>query len=117
MVLLQEDGTLRQLGLSYVNATLKPQLFPGVLFTNGNQDHAEPGREPVSAGEDFMLIKDDQQWRGNLNCPLNPSFWDLKLRAQLGRDLRRRYERTLKEPLPDRLARLLARLEQQERGQ
>jgi len=64
-----------------------------------------------------MLIKDDQQWRGDLNSPLNPSFWDRRLRAQLGRDLRSQYESALKEPLPDRLASLLARLEQQERGQ
>ncbi|KLK93682.1 hypothetical protein AA309_07455 [Microvirga vignae] len=62
-----------------------------------------------------MLIKDERQWRGDLGSSLNPSFWDLKLRTQLGRDLRAQYEKSMREPLPERLAALLGRLEKQER--
>ncbi|KLK95016.1 hypothetical protein AA309_00790 [Microvirga vignae] len=64
-----------------------------------------------------MLIKDEHQWRGDQGSLLNLSFWDLKMRAQLGRDLRSQYERWMKEPLPERLATLLGQLEQRERGE
>jgi hypothetical protein len=64
-----------------------------------------------------MLSKDENQGNGKQDSRLNSSFWDLKLRAQLGRDLRVQYERTMKEPLPERLAVLLGRLEQRERGE
>ena len=62
-----------------------------------------------------MLIKDERQWQGARGSQLNPSFWDLRLRAQLGRDLRSQYERFMDEPVPERLAALLCRLEKQER--
>ncbi|KLK93153.1 hypothetical protein AA309_10150 [Microvirga vignae] len=64
-----------------------------------------------------MLIKDDLQWKGDGGSLSNLGFWDLKLRAQIGRDLRTQYEETMDEPLPERLATLLERLEQQERGE
>jgi hypothetical protein len=62
-----------------------------------------------------MLIKDERQWKGALNQGLVPGFWDMKLRAQIGRDLRAGYEKTMREPLPERLAGLVEQLEQQER--
>ncbi|PVE22208.1 hypothetical protein DC522_22170 [Microvirga sp. KLBC 81] len=63
-----------------------------------------------------MLIKDEDQWKGRQGNLSNPDFWDLKLRAQLGRDLRVHYEKAMREPLPERLATLLGQLEQRERG-
>ena len=64
-----------------------------------------------------MLIKDEDQWKGKQGSLLNPDFWDLKLRAQLGRDLRAYYENTMKGPLPENRATLLGQLEQRERGE
>ena len=63
-----------------------------------------------------MFIEDDQQWKGTSGTSPSPGFWDLRLRAQIGRDLRAQYENALNEPLPERLATLLSRLEKRERA-
>lgn len=63
-----------------------------------------------------MFIEDDQQWQGARGNSLSPGFWDLRLRAQIGRDLRAQYEKAMNEPLPERLTTLLGRLEAQERA-
>lgn len=62
-----------------------------------------------------MFIKDDQQWQGTRGNSLSPGFWDLRLRAQIGRDLRTQYEKAMNAPLPERLTTLLGRLEKRER--
>ena len=39
-------------------------------------------------------------------------FWDRQLRAQIGRDLRVVFEATLREPLPERVSRVLGQIEE-----
>lgn len=62
-----------------------------------------------------MFIEDDQQRQGTQGSSLSPGFWDLRLRTQIGRDLRAQYEEAMNEPLPERLTTLLGRLEKRER--
>lgn len=61
-----------------------------------------------------MLIGNKHQWKASQEGVLSPRFWDLRLQAQIGRDLRRQYEQSMNEPLPERLTALLNRLEEQE---
>ena len=72
-----------------------------------------PGSGEMSG---VMLIKEERQWKGARNHALLPGFWDLKLRAQIGRDLRAGYEKAMREPLPERLAGLVEQLERRERS-
>jgi Anti-sigma factor NepR len=43
--------------------------------------------------------------------PADSGFWDIELRARIGRDLRSIFQGTLDEPLPPHLDQLLAEIE------
>ena len=79
---------------------------------------AAGGRDDTASSRPCVVMNEKPLSSSSSNHSLSAIdiFWEARLRAQIGRDLRSIYEEAFKEPLPPHLAVLLARLEQIEQA-